>query len=199
MGPSLDGTPSLLTDLLVPSFTQMLRAMSAWLEKAITHADARDGAADALLSLRLAPDMYPLAAQVRFPCFQAREAVHRLCGEPLPEALEEVRREGWNAGEHPGSLADAQARIAETLSFLGNLGPGALDEGADRPIALELPNGMTFDMTGAQFARDWTLPQFYFHVSAAYAILRNHGIELGKADLVPHMFAYLRPDTNPQA
>lgn len=186
------------TDLLVPTFTQMLKAFSAWLDKASAHAEARGDAVDALLSLRLAPDMYPLAAQVRFPCFQAHEAVHRLCGEPLPESVEEVRREGWNAVEQPGSLKDARARIADALSLLNGVEAGALDEGANRPIALELPNGMIFDMTGAEYARDWALPQFYFHVSTAYAILRNHGVELGKADLVPHMFGYLRAGSSPQ-
>lgn len=188
-----------LTDLLVPTCSQMLRALSAWLDKAEAHAAARGDAPDALLSLRLAPDMYPLTAQVRFPCFQAQEAVHRLRGEPLPDELEEVRREGWDAGERPGALADARARIAEAQSFLAGVSPGALDEGAGRPIALELPNGMLFDLTGAQFVRDWTLPQFYFHLSTAYAILRHHGVALGKADLVPHMFAYLRPGFAPQA
>lgn len=182
-----------LTDLLVPTFAQMLRALSGWLDKAGAHAEARGEAADALLLLRLAPDMYPLAAQLRFPCFQAQEAVHRLRGEPTPESLEEVRREGWSAGERPGSLADARARIADALSFLDGVGSGSLDAWFDRPIALELPNGMAFDMTGAQYARDWALPQFYFHISTAYAILRNHGVALGKADLVPHMFGYLRP------
>ena len=187
-----------LTDLLVPTFGQMLRALSAWLDKASIHAEARGDIPDALLSLRLAPDMYPLAAQVRFPCFQAQEAIHRLRGEPLPERVEEVRREGRNAVDKPGSLADARARIADALSLVDAVPPGALDGGADRPVALELPNGMVFDMTGAQYARDWALPQFYFHLSAAYAILRNHGVALGKADLVPHMFAYLRPGSGPQ-
>jgi uncharacterized protein len=187
-----------LTNLLVPSFTQMLRGLSAWLDKAAAHEQASDGELDALLSLRLAADMYPLAAQVRFACFQAQEPAHRLRGEPLPEALENVRREGWNAGEQPGSLRDAQARIADAISFLSGLESNALDEGADLPIALELPNGMVFDMTGAQYARDWSLPQFYFHLTTAYAILRNHGVELGKADYVSHMLAYLRPGSMPQ-
>lgn len=187
-----------LTEHLVPAFLQMLRALGNWLDKASDHAEERGEAADALLALRLASDMYPLAAQVRFPCFQAQEAIYRLRGEPVPDGLEEVRREGWNAGERPGSLTDARARIAEALSFLERFGPGALDGGADRPIALDLPNGMVFDMTGEQFARDWILPQFYFHLSAAYAILRHHGVELGKADLVPHMFAYLRPGSGPR-
>ena len=62
----------------------------------------------------------------------------------------------------------------------------------DGPMALDLPNGMTFDLTAEQFARDWALGQFYFHVTAAYAILRKEGVEIGKADYVPHMFGYLR-------
>lgn len=111
----------------------------------------------------------------------------------------EVRREGWNANERLGSLASARARIADAILFFGEIGPGALDEGANQPVALELPDGMAFDTTGAQYARDWSLPQFYFHLITAYAILRNNGVELGKADLVPHMLAYLRPVSAPLA
>jgi uncharacterized protein len=187
-----------LTSLLVPSFTQMLSALSAWLDKAAAHEQASVGKPDALLSLRLAADMYPLAAQVRFACFQAREPAHRLRGELLPESLEELRREGWNANSQPGSLGNAHARIAETISFLNGVEPRALDDGAKRKIALELPNGMVFDLTGEQYARDWALPQFYFHLTTAYAILRNHGVQLGKADYVSHMFAYFRPGSMPQ-
>ena len=111
----------------------------------------------------------------------------------MPEGLEEVRREGWTAGERPGTLAEARARIEQALAFLDGVEPRTLDGSGDSPIAMELPNGMAFDMTGTQYARDWAIPQFYFHASMAYAVLRNHGVELGKADLVPHMFAYLRP------
>lgn len=57
-------------------------------------------------------------------------------------------------------------------------------------ISLDVPNGKIFEMTGSEYVRDWVLPQLYFHTSAAYAILRDRGVELGKADLVPHMFAY---------
>jgi len=70
----------------------------------------------------------------------------------------------------------------------------ALDAGGDLAITIELPGGMTFDMAGEQYARDWALPQFYFHVVTAYAILRQQGVAIGKAEYVPHMFAYLRPD-----
>jgi uncharacterized protein len=184
-----------LTNLLVPSYMQMLQGLSGWLDKAQKQIPKAD--AEALLSARLAPDMYPLSSQVRFACFQAQEATFRLRGEPLPEALEQVAREGRNAGEQPGSIADAQARISETLSLLDDLGSDALDAGADRSITLELPNGMIFDMTGEHYARDWALAQFYFHLVTAYAILRSQRIELGKADYVPHMFAYLRPGSMP--
>lgn len=143
--------------------------------------------------------MYPLSSQIRFACFQAQEAAFRLRGKPVPEALEQLAREGQNAGEQPGSISDAQARINEALSFLDDLGTDALDAGAERSITLELPTGMIFDMTGEQYARDWAMAQFYFHLITAYAILRGQGVELGKADCVPHMFAYLRPGSMPQS
>lgn len=101
------------------------------------------------------------------------------------------------AGERPGTLADAQAAIAETLAMVDGLNAGAPNKGADEPMAHELPNGRVFDMTAGQYARDWTLPQFYFHVVAAYAILRAEGVELRKADYVAHLMPFIRPDTMP--
>lgn len=180
-----------LTDLIVPSYLHMLKALSAWLDKA--RAQLPEAQAEALLSARLAPDMFPLATQVRFACVQAREGVSRLRGETFPQVIGDLLDEGRNAGEHPGSLADAQVRIAETVALLQALAPDALDIDPDTPIAHALPIGMTFDLTAEQYVRDWTLPQFYFHVMIAYAILRAQGVELGKADYVSHMFAYLRP------
>lgn len=186
-----------VTDIFVPTAVQMLGALSAWLDKGASYAGKRGDKADNLLALRLAPDMYPLAGQVRFASFQAQEPVHRLRGEALPEHLEEVRREGWNAGESPGTLVDARSRIDDALVLLRSVGADELDFAADRPIALELPNGIVFDMVGSSYLRDWALPQFYFHLITAYAILRNHGVALGKIDYVPQMFAYARPGTIP--
>lgn len=185
-----------LTQFLIPTYTQMLRTLSSWLEKTQNQVAADE--AEALLAARLAPDMYPLSTQVRFACLQAQEATYRLRGEPLPDTLDQLAQEGRDGGEQPGSISQAQARITEALSLLEGLAPDALDDGAERTISIELPNGMIFDMTGDQYARDWAVAQFYFHLMTAYAILRNQGIELGKADYVPHMFAYLRPGTMPQ-
>ncbi len=180
-----------LTRQLVPTCTPMLRALSGWLDKARAHHGAE---ADGLMSRRLAPDRFPLSSQVRFACLQAQEATYRLRSEPLPQALDDLAREGREAGERPGSLSEAQACIAATLARLDALAPQALDAGADSAATLELP-GLTFDMVGDDYARDWALPQFYFHLVTAYAILRSQGVPLGKADYVPHMFGYLRPGT----
>jgi hypothetical protein len=185
-----------LPQTLVPSAIHMLEALASWLDKGAAFAAERDGR-DKLLSLRLAPDMYPLAAQVRFAAFQPQEAVHRLLGQPLPEKLEAVRREGWSSGDQPGTFAAAKTRIDEALVFLRGVDGEGLHGSAERPLDLTLPDGTIFDMTGATYVRDWVLPQFYFHLVTAYAILRHHGIALGKIDYVPHMFAYARQQPAP--
>lgn len=184
-----------LPDLLFPTYEQMLQSLSNWLTKAMQ--EKSEGEGDALLAARLAPDMFPLSTQIRFACVQAYEGVYRLKGEAFPPALEELLNEGRNANDWPGTMAEAQARIAETIAFLSDPALGALDVDANRPIAHALPMGMIFDLSAGQYARDWALPQFYFHVMIAYAILRAQGVELGKADYVAHMFAHLRPGTMP--
>lgn len=179
-----------LTKLLVPTQINMLAALSGWLDKAAAQLSREE--AEALLSARLAPDMFPLATQIRFACVQAREAMCRLQGQPFPHSITELLDEGRDAGDRPGSLADAQARISETLAMLRELGPAALDVAPDSPIAHELANGMVFDLTAEEYARDWVLGQFYFHVMTTYAILRSHNIALGKADYIPHLLPHLR-------
>jgi hypothetical protein len=179
-----------LTGLLVPTYTQMLGALAQWLGKAQAQLSATE--ADALLAARLAPDMFPLSTQVRFACVQAYEGVYRLTGQPFPPMVEELLDEGRNGGTHPGTLAGARGRIDGTLAFLDTLDPTLLDAAETKPVELALPIGLTFDLTGTQNARDWALAQFYFHVMTAYAILRHHGVEIGKADYVGHMFGYLR-------
>ncbi len=185
-----------LKELLAPTYVQMLQALAAWLRKA--QAERPGAQAEALLSARLAPDMFPLSTQVRFACVQAWEGMHRLDDTAFPPALQQLLDEGRNAGEHPGSMAEAIARIEETVALVTSLAdvPDAADE--QRPIAHALPAGMVFDLTAVQFARDWALPQFYFHVMTAYAILRSEGIGLGKVDYVAHMLGYLRPESAPQ-
>lgn len=185
-----------LRDALVPTHVQMLGALSAWLGKAAVQRP--DGEGDALMAARLAPDMFPLATQVRFACVQAQEAVFRLRGDAFPSSIQRLLDEGRSAADRPGTIADAQARIAETLTIVQAAAADIADVDPAAPIAHALPQGMIFDLTAEQYVRDWALPQFYFHLMTAYAILRAQGIALGKADYVAHMFAYLRPGDAPQ-
>jgi len=191
----LESTTVTPTALLLPTYVQMLQALSGWLDKAVKQMLAEQ--AEALLSVRLAPDMFPLATQIRFSCVQAIEGVFRLKGEAFPPLVEILLDEGRNAGDRAGSMADAQARIDETLALVESQAATLADANPGRSIAHSLPTGMIFDLTVEQYARDWAIAQFYFHVMTAYAIMRNQGVDLGKADYVAHMFAYLRPGTMP--
>lgn len=180
-----------VSDLLLPTYRQMLAALAAWLRK------AQEQAGDELMSVRLAPDMFPLSTQVRFACVQAYEGVLRVRNEPFPPALDELLNEGRNAEERPGTIDEALSRIDQTLAFLDRWSADDQDGDTKRALALELPMGLAFDLTVEGYARDWALPQFYFHIMTAYAILRNQGVAIGKADYAAHMFAYLRPGTGP--
>lgn len=164
----------------IPCFAQMLRSLSALLSKGEACALERGYDPQVLLEARLAPDMHTLARQVQHTCTQALDAVQRLTQQPLiPLTL-------------PENLTAAKALIERTLEQLAAVDPAQIDAGADRQISIELPNGIAFDMTGSEYALNWAMPQFYFHLITAYNILRHNGVPLGKADYVQHMFAYLR-------
>lgn len=183
-------------ELLAPTYRHMLAALSNWLDKA--ERELSDAQVTALSSARLAPDMFPLATQIRFACAQALEGVHRLQDIALPPLHAILLEEGREAGDKAGSLSEARTRIAETIALVSARPESEGSDGAAM-IAHELPNGMVFDLTADQYGRDWALGQFYFHIMIAYAILRQQGVSLGKADYVAHMFDYLRPGTMPTA
>ncbi|KQN06766.1 hypothetical protein ASE85_19175 [Sphingobium sp. Leaf26] len=184
-----------LTDILAPTYVQMLGALSAWLGK-VDEAALGDKA-QAIMTARLAPDMFPLSTQIRFACVQAQEGLFRLRQEAFPPSIALLLEEGRHAAAQPGTVADARARIAETIAIVEAAATDAPVLDPATPIAHSLPQGMIFDLTAEQYVRDWALPQFYFHVMTAYAILRAQGVDLGKADYVAHMFPYLRPGTLP--
>lgn len=162
-------------DLLVPTQRNMLGTLKGLLAKA-----AADQRGDALMQARLADDMHPLAVQVRFLCNMVGEAIDRVTGITFVSTEED-----------PATIDEAIIRIGSTLEQLDEW--EKLEFAADdAPLELALPNGMVFDMTTISYARDWSVPQFYFHVSMAYAILRKEGLDVGKADFVPHMFGYIR-------
>ena len=162
-------------ELLVPTQRQMLGTLKGLLTKA-----AADPRGDALLEARLADDMHPLAVQVRFLCNMVGEAMARVSGI-----------EFTSSEDDPATLAEAQSRIDATLAQLEEWEKLNF-KADDAALELALPNGMSFDMTTIEYVRDWSVPQFYFHVMAAYSILRKEGLEVGKIDYVPYMMRYLR-------
>jgi hypothetical protein len=132
------------------------------------------------LDARLAPDMAPLATQVRFVTYQVLNTLNRLggAGAALPEA-------------DPAGFDEASAMIAAAREALG-AHPAEGWVAADSPVEFDLPNGMVFALTAHEYVRDWSVPQFYFHVMAFYAILRAQGVGVGKADYVPFMMKHLK-------
>ena len=163
-----------LFDQTIPVYTQMLNALSAMLDKG-----AEQGGGDDILNAMLADDMHPLAVQIRFVCNMPGEAMQRLAGKGF------TSRE-----ESETTVAAAQARIAEMVDYLATFSAGDL-VAEDAPTELKLGNGMEFTMSAAEYVRDWAMPQFYFHLTAAYAIMRHKGVALGKADYVPYVSRYM--------
>lgn len=163
------------SDLLLTTYDNMLGSLDAWLAKAAEHPEG-----DALLARRLAEDMFPLARQIRFACNLPGEAMAGVAG--VAHSSSDIDDE---------TLTAARERIAATRALVAGWRetPFRAD---DAPVQFSLANGMTFDMDTQAYVRDWALPQFYFHLMAAYAILRAAGVALGKADYVGHMFRYLR-------
>ncbi len=178
----------MLYDFTIPAYRNGLRALSAQLDKALVWGGENGVGELQFIASRLAPDMFPLAAQVRFSCSQAMQASTRL-GAPGAPALTDDATD----------FAGLQAQIAQTLAWLDTVDAAAIDGDPGRPVGFDLPNGMAFDMTAETYVRDWAQPQFYFHLVAAYAVLRHMGVPLGKGDYVGYMLAYLRPGTAPAA
>ncbi len=161
-------------ETLLTTYDNMLGSLDGWLAKAAEHGG------DALLQRKLTDDMFPLSRQIRFACNLPGEAMAGAAG--VAYSSSDIDDE---------TLAAARQRIAATRALI----KGWRDTpfGADgAPVELSLANGMTFDLDTVSYVRDWALPQFYFHLMTAYAILRVAGVPLGKADFVGYMFRYLR-------
>lgn len=161
--------------LLLTTYDNMLASLDGWLAKAADHPDG-----DALLGRKLAEDMFPLARQIRFVCNLPGEAMAAVAGA------------GFSSSDiDDATLSAARERIAATRALI--TGWRSTPFGADdAAVEFSLANGMTFDLDTVSYVRDWALPQFYFHLTTAYAILRAAGVPIGKADYVGHMFRYLR-------
>src|SRR5579872_3053086 len=161
-----------LYEFSIPALMRGLTNMSAILDKAAAYATAKkiDGAV--LAQLRLFPDMHPLSRQVQIACDTAKGAAGRLAGVEVPKHADTET-----------TLPELKARIAKTLDFLKTVDAAKFSGDDSRAIEIKFPSG-TWKFTALGYVNDFVLPNFYFHVSMVYALLRKSGLEIGKGDFL---------------
>jgi len=155
----------------VPAFQRMLGNMLNWLDKAEAHAVARKFDSVNYLGLRLAPDMLPFNRQIQIASDGAKGCVARLAGVEVPK---------WDDAE--ATLAELRARVARTLDYVQGFDAGRIDGSEGCEIVLPTRQGEPLRFTGETYLKHFVLPNFYFHATTAYALLRHAGVELGKRD-----------------
>jgi hypothetical protein len=159
-------------DASVPIFAHALTNMQAWIAKAV----AEGSDETALLEARLAPDMRPLPAQFQMASDTAKNTVARLTGIEAP-----------SMPDTESTLAELQDRCRRTIEFVQSVAPASF-EGADtREVLMKFPNGMGYRFAGSAYLTGFALPNFFFHATTAYALMRAQGVSLGKPDFLQHL------------
>jgi hypothetical protein len=159
-------------DHSIPVFAKMLGNLSAVLDKGAKHCEAKKIDPNAVLSARLFPDMFPLVRQVQVAADQAKGCAARLAGLDVPK-YEDTEK----------TFDELKARIAKTIAFVNGVKPAQLADSASRDVTLPLRgNPVTFK--GEWYLKHFVMPNFYFHVTTAYDILRHNGVELSKGDFL---------------
>ena len=157
----------------VPLLQRQLGALLTWLDKAEAFAAARPFDSVNYLQLRLAPDMLPFVAQIRIASDAAKGCVARLAGQELPKF-----------DDNEASLADLRVRVQKTLDYIGSVPAADIDGSEGRQIVIPMRNREPMHFTGEVFLKHFALPNFFFHVTMAYALLRHAGVALGKMDFL---------------
>ena len=157
----------------IPVFEIGLNALSVILDKAEAHAEAKKIDPTVLLNARLFPDMFPLTRQVQIACDQAKNGAARLAGLEPPKYEDNEK-----------TLAELKARIAKALAYVKTLDAKAIDVATDRQVTFPLGPNNKGHMKGADYLNHFVLPNFYFHLTTAYDILRHCGLEVGKRDFL---------------
>ena len=162
-------------DHSIPILAKTLGNLSAILDKAAKHCETKKLDPNALLGFRLFPDMFPLTRQVQVAADQAKGCAARLAGVEVPK-YEDTEK----------TFDELKARIAKTIAFINGIKPDQLANSAGRDVVLPIRgNPVTFK--GQWFLNHFTMPNFFFHVTTAYNILRHNGVELGKRDFIGGM------------
>ena len=154
----------------IPTFVRMLGNLSAILTKAATYAETKKFDPSVLINARLAPDMLPLSAQVQIATDMAKGGAARLAGSEPP-----------SYPDTEATFPELQARIAKTIEYLNSVSPAQIDGSEERTIVLKL-RAQEVQYKGQAYLLSFALPNFYFHITTAYAILRHNGVELGKSE-----------------
>jgi uncharacterized protein len=157
----------------VPIFVQFLTALGAVLDKAAAHCEAKKIEPAAVLNARLFPDMFPLVRQVRAATDHAVNATARLAGAEL------LKFENSEA-----SFGELKERLTKAVDFIKGFTAAQIDGTEDKAIKITFPSGATRDFTGQSLLLGNSLPNFYFHCTTAYDIIRQCGVEIGKRDFM---------------
>ncbi len=155
-----------------PRFVNLLNNLSGILDKAQAHAEARKLDPVVLTSSRLFPDMFPLGRQVQIACDTAKGAVARLAGAEVPKHEDTEQ-----------TFAELKARIAKTVAFIETFKPAQIDGSEGKDLTIKL-GPREVQWKGMQYLLGFALPNFYFHATTAYDILRHNGVELAKRDFI---------------
>lgn len=153
-------------------FNRQLNNLSTILGIAAAHAEEKKIDASVFLNARLAPDMFPLSRQVQIACDTAKGGAALLAGVDAPSHADDET-----------SFAELQARVAKTLTFLASLDAAQIDGSEDRTVTLKRRDKETH-FQGQAFLLEHVLPNLYFHLTTAYAILRHNGVNIGKRDFL---------------
>ena len=165
--------PQSMSQVALPTFEIMLNALSGVLDKAEAFAKAKKIEDAVLLRSRLAPDMFDLTRQIQVATDQARRGSARLAGTEAPKVE-----------DNETTIAQLKDRIVKTVAYIKTLDRKAIDASADKEIVFPLGPEKKGHMKGDDYLNQFMLPNFYFHCSAAYAILRHLGVDIGKRDFL---------------
>ena len=165
--------PVSMYSVSVPVFMQHLNGLSAVLDKAAVHAAARKIKEEDLLAMRLAPDMFPLLRQVRAATDHAINGAGRPAGKELPKFANDET-----------TIAQLKDRVAKTLEYLKSVKQSEVDGTEGKEIKITFPSGQVREFTGQSLLLGNALPNFYFHATTAYDIVRQCGVEVGKRDFM---------------
>ncbi len=161
-----------LDSVSAPTFIRMLGNLDTWLEKAQAHADVRKFDSVVFLSSRLAPDMLSFSKQVQIACDTAKFCVARLAGVESP-----------SFPDTEATLGELRERVAKTIEFVRSVPADKLVGADERQVTMPRRDG-TITLTGQAYVERFALPNFYFHATTTYALLRHNGVPLGKMDFL---------------